>query len=260
MIVAYGAPHLLSAAVAALDPDEDVTVVDNSRREDVRAAAGGAHYVRPPGNLGFSGGVNAGLAALRARDFAGDVLLLNPDARLDSVGITRLQDALLAQPRTAAVAPQRLRHDGADQQVLWPLPSPSGMWREAVGLPRRGGPHFAVGAVLLLRAEALAEIGGFDETFPLYAEESDWQRRAQEAGWQIALADGVEAAHVGAGTSTDDGLRERLFAAAQETYLRRWFGASGWLSYRLAAVLGAALRGLLLPGARGAAARARRAC
>ena len=46
-------------------------------------------------------------------------------------------------------------------------------------------PTFVIGAVLLLRWEALREVGMFDERFFLYAEETDWQRRA--AGSRVDL-------------------------------------------------------------------------
>ncbi|MEI2828104.1 MAG: hypothetical protein V9F04_18115 [Dermatophilaceae bacterium] len=41
---------------------------------------------------------------------------------------------------------------------------------------------YAIGSVLLLRAEALEQVGGFDEDFFLYAEETDWAKRARTAG------------------------------------------------------------------------------
>ena len=130
------------------------------------------------------------------------------------------------------------------------VPSPAGMWRESFGLARFTHPRlgFVVGAVLLLRREALATVGEFDERFFLYAEETDWQRRAAELGWRSAVLDEVTALHVGAGTSVDSVQRLALFHAAQETYIRRWFGPLGWLSYRLAVLLGALLRTVVTTG------------
>jgi len=107
-----------------------------------------------------------------------------------------------------------------------------------------------IGAVLLLRAEALREVGLFDERFFLYAEEADWQRRATALGWTSAVCDEITATHVGAGTSSDLARRELLFHAAQETYIRKWFGSAGWGSYRLGTVLGAAARAIVLRGTR----------
>jgi hypothetical protein len=41
-----------------------------------------------------------------------------------------------------------------------------------------------------------------------------------------------------------------LFHAAQETYIRKWFGSAGWESYRVATLVGAAARAVVLRGAR----------
>jgi GT2 family glycosyltransferase len=108
----------------------------------------------------------------------------------------------------------------------------------------------------MLRADAVAELGGLDERFFLYGEETDWQRRAVDAGWTVACAD-VLASHVGAGTSTDETARETFFHAGHERYLRKHHGAAGWRSYRTAAALGALVRSVVLPGDRGREARRR---
>ena len=118
-------------------------------------------------------------------------------------------------------------------------------------------PHrrsFVIGAVLLLRWEALSEVGLFDERFFLYAEETDWQRRALASAGRRRCARSVVARHRGAGTSTDPLRREVLFHAAQETYIRKWHGVAGWWSYRTAACLGATAVRLSLAGERRAEA------
>jgi len=103
--------------------------------------------------------------------------------------------------------------------------------------------HFAIGSVLLLRSEAISTVGLFDERFFLYAEEVDWQKRATDAGWRIAIAQ-VDATHIGAGTGGDGTRREALFFASNEEYQRKHFGAAGWQSFRIAVMLGAAVRGV----------------
>ena len=53
----------------------------------------------------------------------------------------------------------------------------------------QGSRTFVIGAVMLLRWEALLEVGLFDERFFLYAEETDWQRRALALGWTSAVCE-----------------------------------------------------------------------
>jgi GT2 family glycosyltransferase len=252
IIVAYGAPDLLEHSLAALEGAFPVIVVDNSSDSRVEAIARkhGAVYVDPKRNLGFAAGVNVGVAA---RTRTGDVLLLNPDATVTPEGVATLSATLHERSDLAAVAPvQSDPASGASARVAWPFPSPSGAWVEAVGLGRLRRAHdFLIGAVLLLRSEALVDVGRFDEQFFLYAEEIDWQRRARHRGWHVRLCTEVVATHVGAGTGGDRRDREVHFHASHERYIRKHFGRRGWWVYRSAAMIGALPRSVLLPGQRG---------
>jgi GT2 family glycosyltransferase len=131
---------------------------------------------------------------------------------------------------------------------------------EAAGLASlQRGPRFVIGSILMLRAEALQQVGHFDQRFFLYAEETDWAFRAHLLGWRHMLAAGVRAVHVGAGTSADDRRREAHFHASQERYMRKHYGRPGWLVTRAAVWAGSMARAVLLPGERGRAARRRAA-
>ena len=263
VVVAYDAADALERCLAGLAGEVPrVIVVDNSSSSSVRAVASesGARYIDTGANLGFAAGVNVGLRAILENGPA-DVLLLNPDAVLTADDVARLA-AFMRAPggeRLGAAAPRLVGPDGVEQRVLWPYPSPLRAWMEAVGAGRLS-PHttFAIGAALLLRWEAVGEVGLFDERFFLYAEEADWQRRALRRGWTTALCEDVVGRHIGAGTSADPLRREALFHAGQETYVRKWHGSVGWHVYRAAAVTGALVRSVALTGERRAQA-ARRA-
>jgi glycosyltransferase involved in cell wall biosynthesis/GT2 family glycosyltransferase len=263
LIVAYGSPDLLADCLDTLGPAFPVTVVDNSSLQRAReiAEAHGARYIDAGANLGFAGGVNLGLASIAEREIAdADVLLLNPDARIDEPAVRRMQAALHESPRAAAVgATQTEPATGNRVRVWWPFPTPWGACVEAIGLGAlRRREDFAIGSILMLRHDALDQIGPLDERFFLYAEETDWQFRARKLGWTIEVAD-VAATHEGGGTGGDPTVREAHFYGSAERYVRKHYGTAGWQVYRLANVAGAAVRGVLLPGERGAAARRRRA-
>ncbi|GAB3800255.1 hypothetical protein GCM10028798_14490 [Humibacter antri] len=263
LIVAYGSPEPLECCLAALRDSHHVTVVDNSSLPETRALAERHHaqYIDAERNLGFAGGVNRGLAAIdQSADAGRDVLLLNPDARISPDGVERMHDLLHSSERIAAVgATQTDPETGGRVRVWWPFPTPAGAWIEAVGLGRLRRAHdFAIGSALLLRRSALDDLGRLDERFFLYAEETDWQRRARSRGWRIAVAD-VDATHEGAGTGGDPRVRERHFYGSAERYIRKHHGGFGWQVYRAGVLLGAAVRGAVLPGERGAAARRRAA-
>jgi GT2 family glycosyltransferase len=249
VVVAYNAPAQLSDCLAALGRQLPVTVVDNSSSAEVAALVErhGAVYVDPGSNLGFAAGVNVALGRLEGQHV--DVVLVNPDA-IVTPGALRTLHAFLQQEeniRVAAVSPRLVDSENTEQRLAWPFPTPARMCAEALGLGRLPArARFLVGAVLLLREEAIADVGLFDERFFLYAEEADWQRRACQRGWTSAVCAEAVAHHAGAGTSTDSIRREMLFHAAQETYIRKWYGPAGWWLYRSAACLGAGVRTLVL--------------
>jgi GT2 family glycosyltransferase len=258
-VVAFGAPDLLDRCLAALGDRLPVTVVDNSSSGAVEAVAArhGADYHDPGANLGFAGGVNVGVARL---DRAGvDLLLLNPDAEIGPEAVSELEACLRADPGLACVAPaQTDPRDGAPARVAWPFPTPLGAWAESLGLGRlRHGDQFMIGSVLLIRAEALVEVGPFDERFFLYAEETDWQFRAVRLGWRTGLCAEVVATHVGAGTGGDSTARDVRFHASAERYVRKHYGTAGWWVFRTGVMTGALVRALVLPGPRGRRAATR---
>lgn len=259
IVVAYGSPELLCRA---LEPVASLptTVVDNSSLPEIAALCTelGVRYLDPGRNGGFAAGVNVGL---RDRLVPGaDVLLLNPDATISVEDIAELERALREDGDLASVGPAQVDEHGHVARVDWWLPSPGGTWLEALGLARlRRDPAYVIGSVLLLRAEALAQVGGFDERFFLYAEEADWAYRAHRLGWRHAGVPEARALHVGAGTGGDPRRREAHFHASQERYLRKHYGALGWQWARLGQLVGATARAIALPGDRGRSARRRAA-
>lgn len=259
VVVAYGAPEQLGAALRPL-ATLPVTVVDNSSHPDIARLCAdlGVRYLDTGRNLGFGSAVNVALAD---RLLPGvDVLLLNPDARIEPAEIAKLQRALHAAPDTASVGPAQTDEEGRPAKVEWVFPSPANAWLEAIGLGgRQRGRRFVIGSVLLLRAGALAQVGGFDERYFLYSEETDWAWRAQRLGWRHHVVPGARAVHIGAGTSSDSRRREAHFHASQERYLRKHFGPVGWTVARAAVWAGAMLRARVLGGERGREARRRAA-
>jgi glycosyltransferase involved in cell wall biosynthesis/GT2 family glycosyltransferase len=262
VIVAYGRPELLGRALGALQRQDGartypIVVVDNSSEDDIRriAVSYGARYLATGTNLGFAAAVNLALANLDKPN--SDILLLNPDAEVNQATVAELQRRLHNEARLACVAPAQSSPEGQVQRVAWPFPTPAGAWLEAIGLSRLvKTTGFLIGSVLLLNGAALREVGSFDERFFLYAEESDWQRRARALGWGSRLCPQLSALHVGGASSEHDKAgRELLFAAAVETYFRKWHGVLGWQLSRIAIVFGALMRALLSPRRRPAALR-----
>jgi glycosyltransferase involved in cell wall biosynthesis/GT2 family glycosyltransferase len=262
LVVAYGEPDGLDECLATLGGEFPVTVVDNSSLPATREVAErhGAQYVDAGANVGFAAGVNLGLAAIASSSHAQqDVLLLNPDARIAPDDVRQMHAVAHSAPRIAAVgATQTDPATGAPVRVWWPFPTPAGAWIEAIGFGSLRRSHgFAIGSALLLRRDALELLGGLDERFFLYSEETDWQLRARRLGWDIRVAR-VNATHEGGGTGGDPRVREAHFYASAELYIRKHFGTLGWQVYRTGTLLGAGVRAVALKGDRARDARRRR--
>lgn len=252
VLVAYGAPELVESALAPLAGAVPITVVDNSSQPRIREIVerAGGRYLDPGRNGGFAAGVNHALA--HRQEPGRDVLLLNPDAEISLDDVRHLERTLHAAPRTASVGPSQVDGDGNPSRVVWPYPSPLATWVDAVGLGRlraaRPDRGFVVGSVLLLSADALADVGAFDERFFLYAEETDWAYRANRRGWRHVVDTGVVAVHLGGATSSDPARRDTHFHASQEHFQRKHYGTAAWQVARAGAVVGSAARSLLLRG------------
>jgi GT2 family glycosyltransferase len=248
VVVAYGSPDLLRRCLDVLGDGLPVLVIDNSSNEKVRGIVEerGFRYFDAGSNTGFAAGANRALAELGSAH--GDVLLLNPDAQVTEDVARALQVALrtAGNERVACTAPALTGDDGGAEQVEWAFPSPGRSWLEALGAGAVRRPRgFLIGAVLLLRSEAIDEVGGFDERFFLYAEETDWQQRAIRAGWSVRWCPDLVAGHTGAGTSADDRTRQAIFHASVERYVRKWYGPAGWQTFRAGVLVGAATRCVL---------------
>jgi GT2 family glycosyltransferase len=210
---------------------EEVFVDNGSSAEQVellRAGRPGATVLPQPSNLGFAGGMNAGIAAAHGSF----VLLLNDDAFFHDDGVARLMEHARDRPSTGVCGPKLLNRDGTQQLnayrrapdtltvffdfcfplsallyggPLHPFVVPRSQYDR-----RRSVAHL-MGAVLLVRREVFDDAGTLDETFAFYLEETEWQQRVVRAGWQIDLVPDAVATHWGGGGSS--------YAFASPTYL-----------------------------------------
>ena len=174
------------AALSARDPHLDVRVliVENGSTAEPRARG---DRLRLPENLGFAGGMNAGIERLRTAGCE-RFLLLNNDAVLEPDCLRRLSSAL-EDSRLAAVGPVILRTaDGRVESRGLSVDLQRGRVRmEGQGEAAEEGtglhPVDALsGAVMMISRRALDAVGRFDEAYFFSFEDVDWCVRARRAG------------------------------------------------------------------------------
>jgi GT2 family glycosyltransferase len=265
-------------AVADASSAAEILVVDNASGDgidrDLEAAAPPARIVREASNRGYGAACNRG-ARETARPY---LLFLNSDACVRAGAVEALVAALDADPQAAAVGPRLVNPDGSLQPSIQRLPSPWRIFCESSGLAFVAGGrgifagHTATrqdhsrpraaealkGAALLVRRAAFDEIGGFDEAFFLYAEETDLMARWRSRGRRVLFEPRAEVVHEG-GLSASDRLFGQLHASLVR-YTAKHHGRAAAGIVRASLAAGAALRfgiAIVTPGERGRVRRAR---
>ena len=80
---------------------------------------------------------------------------------------------------------------------------------------------------MLLRTEALRDVGLFDPRFFMYWEDVDLCLRLRAAGWKLAVADDA-VIHHRQSTSTDSTAKDRLINASATRFFRKHAALGGW--------------------------------
>lgn len=242
-----------------------ILVVDNASSDgsqDVVRGFAGVRLAANPVNCGFAGAVNQGFEALPTADA---VLLLNPDAHLESP--PSLLAAELEDSRVAAAGGQLVDREGRPQTgfQVRRFPTPAALAFEVMGLNRLwpsnpvnqrwraldldpAAPALVeqpAAACLLIRRLAWLELGGFDEGFfPLWFEDVDFLRRACSKGWLIRYNPQFRAAHRGGHSVARISWRDRqlYWYGSLLRYSIRHFGLQGRWLVGWAVIFGSVMR------------------
>lgn len=195
----------------------EVFVVDNASTDGsaamVRERYPQVWLIENAENVGFARANNQAIAASRGRY----VMLLNPDTKVDVGAPETLVAFMEARPQAGACGPLLRNADGSLQPSCHPLLSP---WREFWRLvfldrllPRATYPmarwdreqprrvEVIKGACLLLRREALDQVGPLDGRYFMYTEEMDLCHRIAQVGWQLWWVPAAEVIHYGAAST-----------------------------------------------------------
>lgn len=221
----------------------EVIVVDNASADAtltvVARVCPEARLIINTTNRGYAAAVNQA-AETAAGEF---LLLLNPDAYLDTDAVAALLAVARAERRAGLVAARLRFPDGRFQPNCRRLPSVGNLlWSRGSLLARMGERWFgrrshvytlpdydqvtivpaAAATVALIRRDTFARVDGFDERFFLFMEDTDLCARLQEAGYVNLFVPQAGAVHVwGRGAAGGKVRRAWHHHAAVARYFRK---------------------------------------
>jgi GT2 family glycosyltransferase len=189
---------------------EEVIVVDNASVDRTVAEIKKFKQVKiieNKNNTGFAAGCNRGI-----KEATGNLIcLLNPDAEIKD-NFQDMVEYLQENKEVGIVGPKILNTDGSLQREITPFPDFLSQALMLLKLHRLGPlirlvyPNYdydklqeaehLMGSVLLIRREVFEKIGFLDEKFFLWFEETDFEKRAKDAGFKIVYYPKAEVKHI----------------------------------------------------------------
>jgi GT2 family glycosyltransferase len=261
-IVNTGSRELLLACLGSLHgTNAELVVLDNASEdgsaEAVRERFPDVRVIAQRFRAGFGANHNTVIRATDSRY----VYVLNEDTTAGDWALDRIVEYLDAHSRVAALGPRLVYPDGRQQDSAWRFPTPlvSTLGLLSVGKlgvkqsqgERPQAVDWVMGAALVLRREALDDVGLFDEEFFLYSEEVDLQFRLRQAGWEVHYFPGATVVHHESQFSAE--IPERRINEMWRGRHRYWQKHHGSVGARVAALATGgqyALRAAVAPLAR----------
>lgn len=253
-IVNWNTSRLLAECLRSIyreapDFQFETIVVDNASDDFDEAALlqefPSAILIRNKRNEGYARGNNQAIE----RSSGEYVLLLNPDTSLHSGALAALVCFMDQHAEAGAAGCKLVRPDGTVDPSCRGFPTPLAVAFEYVGLSKLfpGSRLFGryrmtwfrydevaevdqpMASCLILRRQALDQVGLFDERFPIFFNDVDWCYRAKQSGWRIYFTPDAVATHHG-GASTKQRAAEMIRESHRSLalyYDKRYPGLAG---------------------------------
>ncbi|MCE9564912.1 MAG: glycosyltransferase family 2 protein [Planctomycetes bacterium] len=220
----------------------EVFVVDNGTTKDATVSEiprrfPWVRFTANPENRGFTKANNQGIREARGRY----VLLLNNDTIQTQNAVGEAVRYMDAHSEVGALGIMHRNNDAERtfQSSFHDFPRP---WLEVLGLfgihGNRRSPEvkeqdvdWVCGSFLLMRREALAQVGELDERYFIYDEDIDWCLQVKRAGWKVRFWPGVSMIHLGAAANSFMRDKTLVMFRSHVSYLRKnhgWFAAAAF--------------------------------
>lgn len=207
VVLNWSQPEATLRAVSELQAsagvDVRVLVVDNASPGGdatmLRTRLGNGAVLALADNRGYAGGMNAGIAHWREHGDGEPILVVTPDAHVGPDVAAGLLGELERDARVGAVGPVIVYRGGRRPwTAAGGVVDPAHARVRLLPQPKSVEPHdvdWLEGCCFMVRAEAAADVGGFDERYFLYWEEIDLCARLRARSWRVRLAPGVTVRH-----------------------------------------------------------------
>jgi N-acetylglucosaminyl-diphospho-decaprenol L-rhamnosyltransferase len=278
VIVNYNVRDLLRRCLKSVFASQgdftfDVCVVDNASTDDSAAMVQSefplVQLIANEENVGYPAGNNQGLKRLGV-DLAAEetkpryCLLLNPDTEVPDDAFAQFVDYLDTHQDIGVIGPKLVLPDGSlDLACRRSFPTPEVSSYRMLGLSRlfprsrRFGRYnmtyldenevadvdSVVGAFMMVRTRAVADVGLMDERFWMYGEDLDWAKRIKDDGWRVVYYPLVEVLHVKRASSRQNKRAQYEFYRAMLIFYHKHYRADTSYPLHLLIILGLLIKG-----------------
>lgn len=243
----------------------EIIVVDNASTDGsakmVRQKFPSAILIENSENRGFAAANNQGMAIAKGKY----ILLLNSDTIVLDNAIAKTKAFADANPKAAVVGCRVLNPDRSLQPTCLMFPSLLNMVLSTFWLHRFFPKNkffgraeltwwdkndvrevdVVGGCFMLVRRDAMNQVGLMDEQFFMYSEDVDWCYRFHKAGWKVIYTPSAEIIHLGSESSKQATTKMMLQQRGSKLlFLKKH---KGYFAYALASLLTASFFLLRVP-------------
>ena len=218
----------------------EVIVVDNGSTDDsverVRTGYPDVMIIEAGRNLGFAAANNRA-AGQASGDF---FLLVNTDAMLEPDCAGKLLKLMREHTEIGMVGPQLLNYNGSLQTSFEAIPTlateclnrsllkrlfPKRYPGKYSGFTEPTPVEALIGAVMMIKRKAFEQIGGFDEDYFFFLEETDLAVRMSKNGWKVVHEPRAQAFHLQGATAKENEAAARIeFYRSRYLFFRKHYG------------------------------------
>lgn len=215
----------------------EVLVVDNGSTDDsvprMREQFPDTIIIENRENLGFAAANNQAFARMRGRY----CLMLNSDTILTHGAVDQLYEFMEEHHQVGLACGQLLNEDGSKQNSIANFPTISAMLVNETMLRLLFPNRFpskrreflkpiavdsCIGACIMVRQKAMAEIGVLDEKYFFYFEETDWAYRMKKAGWEVYFVPQARIYHLQGQTAKYNARTRIMFYRSRSVFFKKW--------------------------------------